>query len=253
MVKKVNKNSTNNKSRNVKAFFARNILIGLAGIALWFLSLYVNSFLGLLPVAGVMLAFYGFGWAFSQMHDLIDIYFPLKRMVREDTILRMVRYGGTMLLIGAGVFLITEIHDLNFTIGAQQLVIIAAVSGLLFAVVVLFALQYIFKGIYAESTRRYSLLRNVVLSGILLGAATAGYINTSFAMPTEICSTYEVLSRRKTSSSGHLHFISVLLGDVEKEFLVTEDIYIALNVGKPVKLCIKRGVLGYDFVPSVKQ
>lgn len=251
--KKIKGAKPGKKVVNVKAVFARNMAIGLTGVACAVLFSGLNSFGGLVPIGGILLAVYGLSRAFNVLHDVIDVYFPIIKIVREDVTHRMARYLGWAVLIVSVIFLIAEIHELRFTIGGLQLVILGTATGLLFAIAVLCMLKFTVGGVFAESTRRYSIIKNFVLGGLFLGPAIAGYVNTSFTNRTAMCNSYTISNRYETYHKGTTYHIDVRIGDIIKGFIIDEALYDRVYRGGTVKLCIKKGGLGYDFVTDIKK
>lgn len=239
-----------------KDFFRRLLYIGICAIPIYLLRNEDG------PLRFLVLGFFLFGMyqlllmiALSPL--TINAFFPPKVLYEEkpkrfDTF--MYYFSSAMFFVGL-VCLIFEIRTIDNTINGIQLFWLSGLSGVVLAAVVTLLLKLFHPSVYYESKRRYMVHSGLFLGFFLFMAATASFVNRTFAEKEEVCVAYEII-RKGTSSSRrgskeYFIFLNVP-SNKEERFAIDKALHQQLSEGGYVELCKVKGTLGFDFVTGFK-
>ena len=186
---------------------------------------------------------------------IVDDFSPPKTVYETKTTPfdKFMYYFSAVFFCIAAVFLVFEIRRIDNTLNGMKLFWVAGFSGIGVATILTILLKWKTPSVYHESKRRYAIHFGLFVGFFLLLPAIASFTNHYFAKETVTCKNYPVDRKSmggKRNQSSWL-FLKLENGD-EERFDVSRNFYDKVSEGGQVKLCTKKGKLGFDFVTNFK-
>lgn len=148
-------------------------------------------------------------------------------------------------------FLIFEGRRIDNTLNGMKLFWIAGFSGIGIATILTIILKMTNPSVYYESKRRFAVNFGLFVGFFLLLPAAASFVNHYFADDIVICKSY-LVERKNTGGRGSSWLYLKLENGDKERFHVSREFYDKVSEGGQVKLCTKKGKLGFDFVTDFK-
>lgn len=187
--------------------------------------------------------------------DIVDDFFPPKtdHETKTKSFDKFMYYFGMTLFLVGLVFEIFEIRIVDNTLNGSALFWRSAFVGIAIATVLTIILKLAKSTVYDESSRRYSVHFGLFLGFFIFTPAAASFINHYYADKTEECKIYNIV-RKSTGPKDDASWIYLKVSNnSEERFDVRPELYDRVSEGGQVKLCTKKGKLGYDFVSAFKR
>lgn len=163
------------------------------------------------------------------------------------------RFAKIFLLVGLLSILPTiMLNMIDRTIHGMRLTWIGILIGLVLALLVMLILKKRYPNPYAYDKLNIHIC--FFVGFMSLCPALCNYINIGFSNPEITCQSYTLVEKTSTRSNGR-HFtmtpncyIIIYINNRKEHFQVYNSIYEKLHEGGQVKLYVKHGALGFDYV-----
>jgi hypothetical protein len=183
--------------------------------------------------------------------DIVDDFFPPKTY--NETTTKpfdsfMVYFAITLFFLGL-FFELFEIKIIDNTLGGSALFWKSAFVGIFIAIILTIILKLTKSTVFDESDRRFSVYFGLFIGFFLFIPALASFINHTFSDNKIDCQTYQIARKSlggKRDETSWL-FLHMNNNSIER-FEVNRNFYERVYEGGEIKLCTKKGKLGYDFV-----
>jgi hypothetical protein len=225
---------------------------GLIPIALVWERKGIERFVGLI---GLIICLFQIVAMFSMLQLLLDEFFPPKTYdkTRTNKFNKFIYYFSGFFFFSGIIFEIFQIRKIDNTIGGLNLFWKAGFIGIIISIILLLIFKKISPTIYDESERRISILASFILGSFIFSPAFASFINHYYSTDKIECKNYNIRSKSiggKRNKSSWL-FLEIATNK-EERFDVTRSLYNQVQAGGQVKLCTKKGKLGYEIVEEFK-
>ncbi|NBW36209.1 MAG: hypothetical protein EBR30_14545 [Cytophagia bacterium] len=190
----------------------------------------------------------------TMSQSIIDDFYPPKTSLELKTkpFDKAVYYFAMTLFLSGLILEIFEIGRIDNTLNGVELFWIFGLVGISIALLLTILLKKISPSIYHESSRRYSVHFGLFIGLFLLLPAIASFVNHSFAEQTAYCTEYKVISKSTGGRRNNSSWIFLKVSENEERFEVNRTFFNSVSNGQTIKLCKKKGKLGYDFVTEFK-
>ncbi len=240
---------------NIKKEYLKRFLYLLGGLLLIALVWEEKGIVRFIGIVGLIVCLAQIVAMFSMLQLLLDDFFPPKTYdkTKTNTFDKFIYYlSGTLFFCGI-IFEIFEIRKIDNTIGGLTLFWKAGFVGVIISISLLLVFKKISPTIYDESQRRISILASFILGSFIFSPAFASFINHHYSTDKIECKNYNIKSK---SIGGKRNKSSWLFLEIEtnkeERFDVTRSLYDQVQEGGQVKLCTKKGKLGYEIVEEFK-
>ena len=78
--------------------------------------------------------------------------------------------------------------------------------------------------------------------------ASASFLNRHYPAGPKECGDYPIIRKDIVGARSKEDVLFVQLPDTDKRLSVTGDVYRSAKVGASIRLCIQRGILGFDYI-----
>jgi hypothetical protein len=237
-----------------KEFYKRllYIFLGIIPILLLFENNGPERYIGL---AGFLFSMYQFIITIIMSQQILDDFFPPKTTFELKTkpFDKFIYYFAMTLFFCGIVFLIFEIHIIDNTVNGATFFWQSALIGFALASIITIILKLTKPSVYYESNRRYSVHFGFFVGFFLLTPAMSSFVNHNFAEITENCKTYEIVRKSTGGRRNKSSWLFLKLDkNSEERFVVSQTFYNNVSEGEQIKICTRKGKLGYDFVEEFK-
>ncbi len=237
-----------------KNFYKRLLYIGL-GVIIFLLFMNESGPLRFVGGVGFCLALYNLLLVVGMSLYIVDDFFPPKTYneKRAKPFDKFMYYFASGLFGFGMLFLVFELKTIDNTLNGVTLFWRAGGCGVGVAVLVTVLLKLLTPSVYDESKRRYMVHFGLFVGLFLLAAALGSFINHRFADNQETCVNYTVIRKGTGGKRNKSSYLFIKVESLHEErFEVSRDFYNEVIEGAPVKLCIQKGQLGFDFVTTFK-
>jgi hypothetical protein len=236
----------------------KDLLKNIALTAIGLLPIFIfanteNWVLKIIQIVGILCSGLNIILMFFNLQHFIDDLFPTrtfddKAKTRLDkTIIFIVN----VLFFAGGISMIFEIEKIGNTIKGLTLFWICGAIGVISSFLLAIFIGRFSKTIYEDSTRRYTILLVLPIGFLMLFPATLNFINRQFSNTTVFEKIVKV-NRKSTDSRGGAKYFFCSISDDEERFEVGKAIYENTEEGENIKLCLQKGLFGFDVVKEFK-
>lgn len=254
--KKLTKSFKKNHNSEIrKDFFKRLLYIGICIIPILIFANNKDEF-RLVPLPFFLFGMYQLILIVGQSQLIVDDFFPPKTYDEKTTKLidKFIYYFSMTLFFGGLVFEIFEIRVIDNTINGTTFFWKSAFIGLAIAALLTIILKLTNSSVYDESSRRYSVHFGLFIGFFLFVPAIASYINHTYSENNENCKAYEIVRKSTGGKRNKSSWLFLKIDyNSEERFDVSRSFYDKVSEGGQVKLCTKKGKLGYEVVESFKR
>lgn len=249
--RKFNKQNRANQTSGIREdFYKRLFYIALCIIPLLIFADTKGTF-RLLPLAFFLIGMYQVIQIIALSQLIIDDFFPPK-LNFEKTVKPfdkfVYHFSSTLFFVGL-LCQIFEIRNFDNTINGTKFFWIAAIIGILLAIILTVVLKTKFPSVYFESKRRYTVHFGLFLGFFLIIPAILGFINHHFADINKNCKHYLITRKGIGGSRSKEYFINITLeNNIEERFSIGKTRYDNFEEGERIELCTVKGKLGFDYV-----
>lgn len=156
-------------------------------------------------------------------------------------------------VVSAFILMIVVDYECN-TVHGLELIFYSGLFGFCIVAILLFIIYFIYPRILGLRRRKESNIIGLLISVSFLAAASSVYINRIWTKDVEKCYNFEIvkLSAEKIRKSDRFHMAYLKKTNNSIESVnVSEELYNQLEVGDNISVCLKRGILGYEFISRV--
>ncbi len=209
-----------------------------------------NKFLIALEIIILFYGLYQFIRLAAQFQELIDDLYPPKHQKKESVkpFDNFVYFFSMTLFFVAIVFQICMSWWTENTIFGMKLFWQSAIVGIFIALLLTAILKWKSPSIYYESDRRISVHFGLFFGFAIFLPALTGFTNHIFADKTVNCINYKIDHLSKGGKRNRTSYLYLIMEGQEQRFKIKSVLYDELLSMPEVKLCIRKGKFGYDFV-----
>jgi hypothetical protein len=180
---------------------------------------------------------------------LLDDFIPPSKDKDDDALPNKVIYNTSMIVFICGLIgIIAEITPLENTIKGGQFFWFSAFTGLIIGGGLVFVLKGKFPTLLNERDRRFSVIFGFALGLFLLLPAIANIINIAFSAPNTDCMALPIAGKFREGTNNSSYHVRLKIHGNDEKFEITRETYDLISVGDTLNLCVKHGLIGYDFI-----
>lgn len=213
----------------------------------------VSLYLG---IFGFLLAMYQVIKIIIISQSLIDDFFPTKNDERvSDALPNQIIYNSAMTIFVCGLISIySQITPLENTVRGGRFFLWSSIIGLFVGVALIFAFKSKFPTLLNQSDRRFVIVCGFIIGFFLLVPAIANLLNSRFSSGKTDCVELPVAQKFTEGTNNSSFHVRMKIDGREEKFEITRETFDVISVGDSLNLCIKHGLMGYDFIegfPSI--
>jgi hypothetical protein len=124
--------------------------------------------------------------------------------------------------------------------------------GLLLTIIIVRLLKRKRQEIFCDSSRRFMAYFTLMISLPIILFTTAILCNWAFAKDSIVCSSYEI-NRKSSGGRNKAYWLYISVKDNQQKILVSRQFYESVNQNEQITLCLKYGLLGYDYLVDYRK